>query len=188
MLKTLLDSHGRILPALQAPRQRGRFSSHDPAPMPPGSPPCRLALGWQEVEGGRLLTVREPVLHRKCDESGFPLRTTWVRDMHGWHKVEHQVRWESLSSPTGPLQPPSQGWTDKAVFFFEPAVQVSASLVANPIDVVGRQRWTWFWVFFVLDQVFKNVRLARMQDSANWTWAVAIRVRVPADTRLYRPR
>ena len=149
----------------------GRFSSHDPAPMPPGSPPCRLVLGWQEVEGGRLLTVREPVLHRKCDESGFPLRTTWVRDMHGWHKVEHQVRWESLSSPTGPLQPPSQGWTDKAVFFFEPAVQVSASVIANPIDVVGRQRWNMILGFLRLDRKStrlnsSHIPLSRMPSSA----------------------
>ena len=169
-----------MLPALQAPRQRGRFSSHDPAPMPPRYPPCRLVLGWQEVEGGRLFTVREPVLYRKCDEPGFPLRTTWVRDMHGWHKVEHQVRWESLSSPTGPLQPPSQGWTDKAVFFFEPAVQVSASVIVNHIDVVGRQRWNMMLGFLRFGSSVQQYPYSQvMQDLTNWTWAVTIRGESP---------
>ena len=103
-LEDLLFLHGRLMPALRAPRQRGKFIGYDPAPLPLDCPQCRSTLGWQEIPGGRLCIVREPVQNRRCDEPGFPIRTTWIRDGHGWRKVEHQVRWEMLSSPTGPLQ------------------------------------------------------------------------------------
>ena len=102
-LDELLALHRRVFSVADSPEGRGRVVQSDPCPLPEGFAEARVVLGWQDVRGGRLLVVREPVLFRKCLDPGYPLRSTWVRTLEGWRQVEARVRWERLSSSTAPL-------------------------------------------------------------------------------------
>jgi hypothetical protein len=74
-------------------------------------------LGWHtKYEGMQYNIVREPKLYRIHPSPGYPLRTTWVKTMSGWKKIEDEVDWTKLSHPMSRIR---EEWIEKAIFVFK---------------------------------------------------------------------
>ena len=74
-------------------------------------------LGWHTTyEEMQYNVVREPKLYRVHPSAEYSLRTTWIKSMQGWKKIEDKVDWTNLPSPMSKI---SDVWIEKAVFVFE---------------------------------------------------------------------
>jgi hypothetical protein len=70
-------------------------------------------LGWHtKYEEKQYNVVREPKLYRVHPSTEYSLRTTWVKSMQGWKKVEDKVDWTCQSNPVSRI---SDVWIEKAV-------------------------------------------------------------------------
>ena len=79
------------LRAIATATAEGSSAGHLRSNLPPGFEHLTNKYGWQIDGNAQVLMVREPVTFRVHEDREFDLRTTWVRTLLDWTRVEQRI-------------------------------------------------------------------------------------------------